>query len=349
MTTFSTGSLGILPDSRTVLGLGHVQVVLREERPQKTSGWQRSAESRVWDHSAQAIGEPPEGVLWIHVSDRGSDIFEYMAACVDINKHFLVRIFHNRLLSWREDQPQQADQEEARKLLDYARSLPEHPGSAYTIQVEATRKHPARQANLALAWTQAVIAPSPQSPAEIRDHKPLTVWVLRAWEPDAPLGAEAVEWVLLTSLPIFSLEDAQHRVDWYACRWCCEDFHKCLKTGCRVERSQLDDSLDIQNLLGFVAPIAVRLLQLRQDARQAPNALATTVADPLMVEVLARRQKVKAKTMTVLEFWHLVARLGGFQGRKRDGHPGWQAVWDGWRYLSDLTEGARLFVENDSS
>jgi len=340
--------LGILPDSRTVLGLGHVQVVLREERPQKTSGWQRSAESRVWDHSAQAIGEPPEGVLWIHVSDRGSDIFEYMAACVDINKHFLVRICHNRLLSWREDQPQ-ADQEEARKLLDYARSLPEHPGSAYTIQVEATRKHPARQANLALAWTQAVIAPSPQSPAEIRDHKPLTVWVLRAWEPDAPLGAEAVEWVLLTSLPIFSLEDAQHRVDWYACRWCCEDFHKCLKTGCRVERSQLDDSLDIQNLLGFVAPIAVRLLQLRQDARQAPNALATTVADPLMVEVLARRQKVKAKTMTVLEFWHLVARLGGFQGRKRDGHPGWQAVWDGWRYLSDLTEGARLFVENDSS
>ena len=341
-------TLGMLPDSRTVLGLGHVQVVLREERQKKTSGWQRSAESRVWEYSAQAIGEPPEGVLWVHVSDRGSDIFEYMAACVDINKHFLVRICHNRLLSWGEDQPQ-AEQEEARKLLDYARSMPEHPDSAYTIQVAATRKHPARQAHLALAWTQAVIAPSPQSPPEIRDHKPLTVWVLRAWEPDAPLGAEAVEWVLLTSLPISSLEDAQHRVDWYTCRWCCEDFHKCLKTGCRVERSQLDDSLDIQNLLGFVAPIAVRLLQLRQDARHAPNALATTVIDPLMVEVLARRQKVEAQTMTVFEFWRLVARLGGFQGRKRDGHPGWQAVWDGWRYLSDLTEGARLFVENDSS
>jgi hypothetical protein len=341
-------TLGILPDSRTVLGLGHVQVVLREEHSQTTSGWQRSAESRVWEHSAQAIGEPPEGGRWVHVSDRGSDIFEYMAACVDIDKHFLVRICHNRLLSWREDQPQ-AEQEEARKLLDYARSLPEHPDSAYTIQVEATRKQPARQAHLALAWTQAMIAPSPQAPPEIREHQPLTVWVLRAWEPDVPLGAEAVEWVLLTSLPIFSLEDAQYRVDWYACRWCCEDFHKCLKTGCRVERSQLDDSLDLQNLLGFVAPIAVRLLQLRQDARQAPDALATTIVDPFMVEVLARRQKVDAQTMTVLEFWRLVARLGGFQGRKRDGHPGWQAVWDGWRYLSDLTEGARLFVENDSS
>ena len=68
-----------------------------------------------------------------------------------------------------------------------------------------------------------------------------------------------------------------------------------------------------------------------------------------MVEVMARCQKVEAQTMTVLEFWRLVARLGGFQGRKRDGHSGWQAVWDGWRYLSDLTEGARLFVENDSS
>jgi hypothetical protein len=227
--------------------------------------------------------------------------------------------------------------------------LPECLGSAYTVEVAATYKQPAHQAHLALTWKQIEIAPPTQSPPEIRQHKPLTVWVLRAWEPDTPKNVETVEWVLLTSLPIIDLDDAKHRVEWYSCRWCCEDFHQCLKTGCKVERSQLDDGTDIQKLLGFVAPIAVRLLQLRQDARQAPDVLATTSIDPLMVEVLARQQKTDAKTMTVLNFWRLVARLGGFLGRKGDGHPGWRAVWDGWCYLSTLTEGARLFLQTDTS
>jgi len=341
-------TLGILPNSRTVLGLGHVQAVLREKYLKKVSGWRGSPESQVWEHSAQAIGAPPENVLWVHVGDRGSDIFEYMAACVDADKHFLMRVFHNRKLSWDNGQPQ-AGQEEAQKLLDYARSLPEYPGSTYTIQLAATKKQAARQACVALAWQKVEVAPPSASPPEIRQHQPLSVWVLRAWEPDAPAGVEAVEWVLLSSLPILDLKSAQQRVDWYSCRWCCEDFHQCLKTGCRVERSQLDDYTDIQNLLGFAAPIAVRLLQLRQDARQSPDALATTVIEPLMVEVLARKQKLDANTMTVYEFWLLVARMGGFLGRKGDGHPGWRAIWDGWEYLSTLTEGARLILENNTS
>ncbi len=194
-----------------------------------------------------------------------------------------------------------------------------------------------------------MIAPSPQAPPDIRHHPPLTVWVVRAWEPDAPPGVEAVEWVLLTSLPILTLSDARRLVDWYTCRWLCEDFHQCLKAGCRVERSQLDEAEDLQRLLGFAAPLAVRLLQLRQDARHTPDVPAVTCVDPLMVNVLARQQNANAQTMTVLDFWRRVARLGGFQGRKRDGSPGWRTIWRGWRYLSDLTEGAGLFMNNDTS
>jgi hypothetical protein len=271
-----------------------------------------------------------------------------MATCVAADKHFLLRVAHHRKLTWEDDLPQ-AEQEVAQKLLNYARGLPEYPDRGYTLDIAATAKQPARQAHLALAWTQVVIAPPPQAPPDIRQHPPLTVWVWRAWEPDAPPGVEAVEWVLLTSLPILTRDDARHLVEWYTCRWFCEDFHQCLKTGCRVERSQLDEAADLQRLLGFAAPIAVRLLHLRQDARQTPDVLAPTRIDPLMVNVLARQQKTNAQTMTLLHFWRLVARLGGFQGRKRDGSPGWRTVWRGWRYLSDLTEGARLFVNNDTS
>ncbi len=341
-------TIGMLPVSETVLGLGHVQVVLREEKPKGIYRWTDSPESHLWERSAQAIGQPPEGRLWVHVSDRGSDIFEYMAACRKAGKHFVLRVFHNRVLSWGGALPE-AQQAEVRKLLDYARSLPQVPESEYAVAVHATPKQAARQAQVVLAWAQVTVPPPAQAPEAIRQEKPLVAWVLRAWEPNPPAGAEAVEWVLLTSLPLLTLEEAQRCVHWYELRWFCEDFHQCLKTGCRIERSQLDDALDLQNLLGFAAPIAVRLLQLRQDARHAPDAPATTAIDPLMVEVLARHQKLEAKTLTVLQFWLRVARLGGFQGRKRDGNPGWRTVWKGWRYLSDLTDGARLFVMYDTS
>ena len=159
--------------------------------------------------------------------------------------------------------------------------------------VPAKGQQPARQAHLALQWAAITLAPPVQAPPEIRAHGPLKVWLVRAWEPDPPPDVEPVEWVLLSSLPVENLADAQTRVDWYTCRWFCEDFHQCLKTGCRIEQRQLDDGADIQRLLGFALPIAVRLLQLRQTVRQAPEVPATTVVEPLLVQVLARRQRLE--------------------------------------------------------
>lgn len=337
-------TLGVQPERRTVLGLGHAQVVLRVEAQPGRPRWKRSPEAQMWEVSAQAIGRPPEGVLWVHVSDRGSDIFEYMAACVDLDKHFVLRVYHNRLLTWEAEVPQ-AEQGEARKLVDYARSLPAQPGSEYGVAVPATPTQPARRAQVVLAWAPLMVAPPPQSPPEIRAHRPLNLWVVRAWEPHPPPEVEAVEWILLTSLPTTTLEEARTRIDWYTCRWLCEDYHQCLKTGCRIEDSQLDDGADIQRQLGFAAPTAVRLLQLRQAARNTPQLLATQIVEPLMVEVLARQQHLTAETMTAKEFFRRVARLGGFQGRKRDGEPGWRTLWRGWRYLADLTAGVRLFYD----
>jgi Transposase DNA-binding/Transposase Tn5 dimerisation domain len=342
-------TLGVLPESRTVLGLGQVQVVLREATAGTTKRhWTRTPESRLWEASAHALGDAPAGATWVHVSDRGSDSFEYMAACVDHHKHFLLRIFHNRLLTWDPSLPQ-ADQEAAHKLLDYARRLPAVAGSAYTVEVPASREHPARPAEVVLSWAPVTLSPPAQAPAEIRAHAPLSLWVLRAWEPHPPVGVEALEWVLLTSLPIGSLPQAREKINWYTCRWLCEDFHQCLKTGCRIEASQLDARADLERLLGFAAPMAVRLLQLRQEARQPVEVPATQVVDPLMVAVLARLQQISATQLTAREFFRRVARLGGFQGRKRDGEPGWRTLWHGWRYLSDVTEGARLFHPEDTS
>ena len=186
-----------------------------------------------------------------------------MAVCRQQQKHFLIHAFRNRrLMIWPADSPE-ATEPTAQAVLDYIQGLALQPGSAYTVTLPAAGEQPARQAHLALQW--AALAP-----AEIRARGSLKVWMVRAWEPDPAPDVEPIEWILLSSLPVETLGDAQTRVDWYTCRWFCEDFHQCLKTGCRIARRQLDDGADIQRLLGFALPIAVRLLQLRQTVRQAP-------------------------------------------------------------------------------
>jgi hypothetical protein len=129
-----------------------------------------------------------------------------------------------------------------------------------------------------------------------------------------------------------------------------EDYHMCLKTGCRMEDCQLDDGDDLKRLLGFTAPIAVRLLQLRQVVRTAPETPAITAAtlDPLMVHVLAAKFHLAASSLTVKMFWTLVAQLGGYLGRNSDGPPGWRTLWKGWRHLADWVEGVRLLAPEKS-
>lgn len=238
--------------------------------------------------------------------------------------------------------------------LDYARSIPpcQDPEASYTVRVPAHDRKPAREAQVVMAWAQVTIPAPSKAPAEVRRHCAIRVWVLRVWEPNPPAGTEPVEWVLLSSLPITTVAGALRIVDWYTCRWLCEDYHQCLKTGCRAEDTQLDNGEDIRRLLGFLAPIAVRLLQLRQGCSlQSRTACQGSggPADGGGTSPPRRREQRDADTMTALQFWQTVARLGGHQGRRRDGPPGWRTLWKGWRYLVDLTEGARLFPMNGPS
>jgi len=323
--------LAVEPRQRQVLGLAYAQVLIRAEQRQRETRHVRqgSAEGQAWERAVITLGRPPAGVIWVHVSDRESDIFEYLQACRAYAKHFVVRAYHNRRLP------------EAGHLVDTVRAWPAadaEPG--YEVEVAATTRQPKRRARIVVSWGSVQLAP----PSYLHDTTPLTVQVVRAWEPTPPSGAEAVEWILLTSWPIASLADADQVLQWYECRWLVEDYHQCLKTGCRIEHSQLEQGLELQRLLGLLAPVAVRLLQLRQAVRVEPAAPAQTVVEPLTVRLLAAYFHLEPTTLSLQDFWRRVAQLGGYLARKNDGPPGWRTLWDGWRQLSEWVIGARLLA-----
>lgn len=327
--------LAIQPAPRLPLGVLGAAVWARtpapdgETRAQRTK---RARESDVWGRLVTAAGPPPPDTTWVHVADRGADCYGFFSACQRTGSAVLARIVQDRCITDADDLPA--------RLVTTLRAQP--AGAHRPLALPRRPNRPAREATVAVAWTAVTLQPPTNARRDQPKPAPIPAWAIRVWEPDPPSDiAEPVEWLLLTTVPIATADDAWERVDWYTCRWLIEDVHQCLKTGCQVEQTQLRDAGPIQRRLAMLLPLAVRLLTLREVPRVWPEAPAALVLDHLAVQLLAARTRLPVAA-TVGEALRQVARLGGHQGRRRDGPPGWRTLWRGWWRLETLLEGARL-------
>ena len=334
-------TLAVVPQPREVLGIAYQQPWFRQPPPLDETRPQRAArprESQVWGQAVTAIGWPPEGRCWVEVGDCASDIFAFMTTCRQQQHACLVRVAQNRRIRPAEGEGEAPSPVTAAHVLDFARRL-DPVATGRRLDLPARDQQPARTASLALAYGRLTLEPG------WLDGKadPLPMWVIRVWEPQPPDEAQdAIEWVLLTSVPTETVSEGWERAEWYSCRWLVEDYHKCLKTGCDLQARRLSDGAKLLRLLGVLAPIAVYLLQLREWARLTPDRLAHEVLPADQLAVVAHLAQLSSARMTLGQFWRAVATQGGYQGRRSDGPPGWQTLWKGWHYIQTLLEGVRL-------
>src|SRR5262249_14169536 len=153
----------------------------------------------VWMRQVYAIGTPEPGSMWVHIGDRGADMFPFFQACHDTRTHFLVRAAQNRRVEVRE--------EEITYSLMRARAVPSHASRPFGVP--ARHGNQGRSPHRHLSFGQMPLLPPRHDPRESRE--PLTVWIIRVWEEQAPEGEEPLEWVLLTSVPTTTLEEAWER------------------------------------------------------------------------------------------------------------------------------------------
>jgi len=348
--------LALLPENGAVLGLMHQEPFLRKPVPKgetKKERAERERESEVWERSIEAIGSPPPGVQWIHVGDRGADIFSLLSLSVALGTDYVIRAAQDRCVDLqvqdltapmaRPSHHKRAEGEPPTEpslhLFDVARSW--KPVGSQDLELPASKKRKARTAHLSLSYGKVRLLPPQKGPD--RGLPPLLVWVVRAWEADPPEGEEApLEWILLTSIPTESLKEATERIAWYRRRWTVEDYHQGLKTGCQIEQRQLQDYEGLRRLLGFIALLAVRLLQIRSASRENPDTPASAVLPADVVRVVALKAKVPPEQLTVQQGWYTIAKAGGYLARRGDGPPGWKTLWLGWFYFQTLIEGIRL-------
>ena len=174
-------------------------------------------------------------------------------------------------------------------------------------------------------------------------NEPLSIWIVRVWEPNPPESVEPLEWFLFTNHPVATFAQAWDVVSWYECRWIVEEFHKAQKTGCAIQNPQFTESERLHPMIALLSIVALSLLNLRElsrreDSRSRP---ATDIIAPDYVAILCVwRQGALTADWTIHDFCFALARLGGHQNRKRDHHPGWIVLWKGWAHLQDMMDGA---------
>lgn len=355
--------LAVEPDSRQVLGIAQQEPFLRQPAPKGETKWEREQraerESQVWERSVRAIGSPPEGTQWIHVGDRASDMFPFLRACLDSGCDFVVRASSDRCVDLLVEQAEQPLAPRSHHKADAAHPAARHlfevtaswPGQdERDLELEATKTSPARTAHLAISYGRVRLLP-PRQQAQT-DRRPIVVYAVRVWEPEPPEGVEGLAWLLLTSVPTQSVEQAWERVAWYRARWLVEDYHMGLKTGCRIEQRQVQTYEGLRRLLGFLAPLAVRLLQLRAASRHDPQQPAEQVLPAEVVAVVAAKVGLPRVGLTAQQCWYAIAGLGGYLARRGDGPPGWKTLWRGWLQVQALLDGvhlaARLALEDST-
>jgi Transposase DNA-binding len=330
--------LAVEPDSGEVLGLMDQVLHRRDEVPEgETLAEHRdrpTRESRLWVLGTRHL---PEDRRLIDVADQGADTFEFLEHEYHSGRRFVIRAAKTRKVHAGHE-PVGPRQE----LKTFARGLPALGRFTMDVQPQPGRK--ARKDAEFVVRGAAVLVCPPHAKAGHHGRDPLPLYVVQITEVAPPEGEGAIEWTLLTNEPVQTFEDALRVTGWYERRWVVEEYHKAQKTGCRVEDLQFTTTARLEPAIALLSVVAVTLLNLREAARRpdAETRRADTVVSSEYVEVLSlKRYGPVRMDLTVREFFLALARLGGHQNRKCDGHPGWLVLWRGWMKLQAMLDGYR--------
>lgn len=333
--------LMVQAETREVIGLAGQELLYRKPtgcaRESSYRRTQRARESEVWGRVIDLVGPPAPEVKYLHVGDRGADNMEVFYHCRQQQCGWVVRASNLR----------RNIQTPAGRSTKIDRWLAAQPLlGTYELSVRETPRADARVARLEVRAAPATLIPPRRKTSYVRQiGAPLIAeWLVEAREVNPPRGAEGVRWVLHTSEPVGTFEEAWRILEYYETRWSIEEFHKCLKTGCQLESRQYTKTHNLEAVAGLFSVLAVRLLQLKSVARRQPDTpAARVVPQPWLTMLRALRRK---PIHSVRDFFRHLAGLGGFLMRKGDGEPGWITIWRGLTKLLLCLRGARAIARS---
>jgi hypothetical protein len=287
-------------------------------------------ESYRWIRNYQALAAVQarnRQITLVSVGDREADIYELFAEAAQDPKgpKLLVRARHERAL-----------QNEQAALFETMGCAP--IAGYQMVHLPRQKNRAAREAKLAIRFAALTLCP-PQGKAHL---PPIAIWAVWAQEDNAPKNAEPIEWLVLTTIAVESFEQASRTVQWYAKRWSIEVFHRTLKSGCRLEDRRLSQADRIETCLALDMVVAWRICHLVKLGREVPELPCDLYFEEAewkaLVAYSTKNPVVPDQPPALGKVVRMIAKMGGYLGRKSDGEPGTQTLWRGMQMLYALTD-----------
>jgi len=279
----------------------------------------------------------------IDVCDREADFFEMFDEQRQHDRvDLLVRAQYNRNIT-----------EEPFKLFAAVRQtevqsqvrvhIPRQSARPKKSKQKARAKRPGRTSNLAVRYMRVQLP----APEHHQGKEPIDIWIIHALEQNPPENTKAIEWFLLTTMDITSAENAEQCLRWYCLRWRIEDWHRVLKTGCRIEKLAHDAAERLRRAIAINLVIAWRIMLMTLMGRETPELPAEVLFSDVELRTLRAFSKKNGLNPPLLlgEAVRLVAKIGGYLGRNNDPPPGHQLLWQGYAEFQFMCMGFALLEE----
>lgn len=252
-------------------GISHAPAAEKQRKRKQTPFAEK--ESVRWLtalQKAREVAQELPDTCCICVGDSEADIYElYAEPRGDRPVHWLFRACQDRAVLSGEGGCLRAQLLATPKL--YEAELKIRGRKALTaVEKRARRQNrETRHATVEIRAKTVTLRP-PYRPEEEK-LAPAQVNVVLVREPNPPEGEEPIEWMLITTLPIDTLEQVRQVVEYYCVRWWIEIFFKVLKSGCRVEERRFEDIERLLPCLAIYLIVAWRTLLVCRLGRECPD------------------------------------------------------------------------------
>jgi Transposase DNA-binding/Transposase Tn5 dimerisation domain len=283
---------------------------------------------------ACALAAACPGTQVVSIADREADIYDIFVEAQrqpGVRAEYLIRAQEDRSTLERDPDAGPAAYHKVRDEVRQSKLL-----RTRTIELPQTPTRAARTAVLEIRALTVAVKPPHARQARLPS---ITHNVVLAEEIGGPEDGTDVSWLLLTTLPIETTGDVLRILDDYVARWVVEIYFRTLKSGCLVEKIQLETNHRLKNCLAFYHIIAWRVLHLTYLNRASPKLPCTAVfqdAEWKSVWRVVRRTPLPKTPPVLSEFMKLLTQLGGYNNRATEAPPGPQPVWIGLRRMLDF-------------
>jgi hypothetical protein len=301
---------------------------------------------------ARAVAEQVPGVKCVCIGDSEADIYEmFMEPRGEAPVEWLVRACQDRALK--------KNPENAEKTARHLRAAVEQQPVLFTNEISVrgrpktkiacetrARRQPreSRKAEVEVRATTVTL----RGPTRPGGRLPsVSVNVVQVREVNPPGSDVPVEWLLITTLRIETVEQVREIIQHYTVRFMIEVFFHVLKSGCRVEERRFEH---IERMLPCVAVymiVAWRTLMICRLGRSCPDLDCEAIFDPSewkSVWMAVTGKQPPRQPPKLAKILPLIAQLGGYVNYpNRKDPPGPQTIWLGLQRMYDLAMAWNLF------